>query len=312
MGVLRDDHSGQSYTLSARTLVGRGRGCDLTVADALVSSEHATVFWSTEGWVVRDLASRNGTSLDGERLEPGRDVLLRAGSRLAIGGADNLLTPGDAGPPFPMARRERDGALRAASGDLLALPDDDNPEATVLRGGEGGWSLEMGEQARPVADQDVVVIDDEAWRLHLPTVSAGATISGVTGGLVDPPITVVDVGLRLTVSKDEESVRLQVVLPEGATHDIPPRSWQFLLLHLARSRLSDQGTLGPAEQGWVYVDDVLAGLGMSLGTLRLHVHRARQTLLDLGVEDASALIERRTQAGQLRLGTGRIEVCRSE
>ena len=68
MGELRDDSAGLSYTLSARTLLGRGNGCDVRLEAALVSSEHASLFWTGQAWMIRDLASRNGTFVDGHAV----------------------------------------------------------------------------------------------------------------------------------------------------------------------------------------------------------------------------------------------------
>lgn len=87
-------------------VVGRGSGADLRFdpeRDLAVSAEHAEIVRSPEGWVVRDLESRNGTFVNGRRirgptrLESG-DVLRfgRDGpeARFHLGGPD----PGPAGP----------------------------------------------------------------------------------------------------------------------------------------------------------------------------------------------------------------------
>jgi transcriptional regulator with GAF, ATPase, and Fis domain len=48
--------------------IGR-EGCDLTVEDDLVSRAHAEVDYDGEVWTIRDLGSRNGTFVDGSRVE---------------------------------------------------------------------------------------------------------------------------------------------------------------------------------------------------------------------------------------------------
>ena len=71
MAVLRHMASGRQVQLQPRHLVGRSSECLLRLDSPTVSGEHATVFWSGEGWRVRDLGSRNGTWVGDERLAPG-------------------------------------------------------------------------------------------------------------------------------------------------------------------------------------------------------------------------------------------------
>jgi transcriptional regulator with AAA-type ATPase domain len=62
--------------------VGSDPGCDLVLADRTVSAVHCRIEPDTSGAWVRDLASRNGTWLDGVRTALGR---LAPGSRLRLG-----------------------------------------------------------------------------------------------------------------------------------------------------------------------------------------------------------------------------------
>jgi hypothetical protein len=50
-------------------LMGRGSDCDLTVADRQVSRHHARIECGREGYFLVDLGSKNGTHLNGERVE---------------------------------------------------------------------------------------------------------------------------------------------------------------------------------------------------------------------------------------------------
>lgn len=58
-------------------LIGRDASCDITVDDLLVSRQHVRVTRGELGCVVEDLSSRNGTFVDGRRVE--REVLSRDG-----------------------------------------------------------------------------------------------------------------------------------------------------------------------------------------------------------------------------------------
>src|SRR5580704_5581003 len=50
-------------------LSGRAGPAGAVVADRRLSREHAEIAWSPAGWRVRDLSSRNGTFVDGVRVE---------------------------------------------------------------------------------------------------------------------------------------------------------------------------------------------------------------------------------------------------
>jgi hypothetical protein len=70
--------------LQAVTIIGRGNDVDLRVLDPGVSRRHVQVKVEREGVYAEDLASTNGSTIDGAPLM--KPTLLRPGSRLGIGG----------------------------------------------------------------------------------------------------------------------------------------------------------------------------------------------------------------------------------
>jgi pSer/pThr/pTyr-binding forkhead associated (FHA) protein len=64
-------------------LVGRAAGCDLVLADDDVSREHASFERRWDGVEVRDLGSKNGVELDGERIAEA--ARLRDGQVVVVG-----------------------------------------------------------------------------------------------------------------------------------------------------------------------------------------------------------------------------------
>jgi predicted component of type VI protein secretion system len=89
-----DLYDGKSY------VVGRDARCAIHLDDRLVSREHATIEVAVEGVTVEDLGTRNGTVLDGKRIEPGLKVTLEVGNRLLIGSQElTLLLPRVFWPP---------------------------------------------------------------------------------------------------------------------------------------------------------------------------------------------------------------------
>lgn len=76
--------------------VGRLPTCDITLDDPSVSKQHAQLNWddSARRCTLRDLGSRNGTWIDGQKVHEG-DVSLRDGDVVSFGDVDYwyLLTP---------------------------------------------------------------------------------------------------------------------------------------------------------------------------------------------------------------------------
>ena len=63
-------------------LIGRGEGCDLELAEPSVSRIHARLAFRGGAWIIQDLASTNGTWVNGR--EVGR-FRLRPGDRVSLG-----------------------------------------------------------------------------------------------------------------------------------------------------------------------------------------------------------------------------------
>jgi pSer/pThr/pTyr-binding forkhead associated (FHA) protein len=64
-------------------VIGRGSECDVVIHDLKASRQHCKLTRQEEGFVLEDLASRNGTLVNGLRItEP---VLLKASQTFQIG-----------------------------------------------------------------------------------------------------------------------------------------------------------------------------------------------------------------------------------
>jgi hypothetical protein len=64
-------------------VVGRDPGCELVIEDSRVSKCHAQLRWSGNGWMLEDLESKNGTSING-RTADGAE--LKDGDAISFGG----------------------------------------------------------------------------------------------------------------------------------------------------------------------------------------------------------------------------------
>lgn len=102
--------------LSDEVTVGKSRANDLVIDDPEVSRMHAVLKSYPAGWCIRDLSSRNGTFVNGNRLTAERP--LRAGDEVRVGttiirfsmppSAQDTASTEDAEPPPHLTPRERD------------------------------------------------------------------------------------------------------------------------------------------------------------------------------------------------------------
>lgn len=305
MAALWRRESDHVVALGPRTLIGRGPECRLQLDSRSVSTSHALITFKDGAWWIRDLGSRNGTHLSGQRIEPGAPTRIPDDCRVRFGGED-VEYDWVAGPPGPVAVQPSGTELRASDEGLLALPDVDDPVVVVMDDGDGGWLLEGDDGATACVDGRVVDVAATAWRVHLPHTGPHAELASTWDLSAGADLT--GVGLVLTVSQDEEHVDVQVSSPGGHI-PLSPRVHHYLLLYLARARLADRGPDVPeAEQGWVYASDVCEALRLRPAALSLHMLRARQQLAEAGIHDPSALFERRRLSGQVRLGVADVTV----
>jgi FHA domain len=290
VGLLRDAESGELRALAARSLVGRTALCAVRIADPRVSSEHAVVAWRDDRWWVRDLGSRNGTFLDGRRLDPGEEAPIPPGGALRFG--ERAWTLDDDAAPAPVAVDLVTGAIVTAPGDVLLLPDGLGPTLSVGPTATGGWRAESDTERWDVADLDTVSAGPQRFRLYLPT-SSDPTVGP------DRPVE-----LAFRVSPDEEQVDVEVSCGARVAR-FGRRSHHYLLLTLARIRLA-QPNRSSAERGWVQRDELAHMLRVDRATVNVQVHRIRQELGQHRLDGAERVVEVRTRTGQIRVGTDRI------
>ncbi|HEX2981701.1 MAG TPA: FHA domain-containing protein [Anaerolineaceae bacterium] len=79
--------------------VGRDLGNDIVINDAEVSRRHARLMLQTGGYIIEDLGSTNGTTVNGQRLIG--PYLLRPGDVINLG--ENIVLEFEAGPVDPDA-----------------------------------------------------------------------------------------------------------------------------------------------------------------------------------------------------------------
>jgi len=84
--IARQGENPRQQTLDGSTVtIGRAIDNDLCLVEKTISSHHARLERTREGWQVIDLNSTNGTYLEDEKLLPGRAVFWSPGERLHLG-----------------------------------------------------------------------------------------------------------------------------------------------------------------------------------------------------------------------------------
>ena len=81
--VVAGDDAGSEFVIDrAQTTIGRGRSVDVCFQDEALSSEHAAIEFTGDGFRLRDLGSMNGTLLNGGDVKAGD---LKHGDRFQLG-----------------------------------------------------------------------------------------------------------------------------------------------------------------------------------------------------------------------------------
>ena len=304
MGALLESSTGRRLLLRSRHRLGRGPNNHTILAHGSVSGDHAVLEFQRGCWFLRDLGSRNGTTVNGLPIGGGASQALSVGARIHLGGDPAALVLVEDDPPCAFALGP--GGLERVGGlDWLSL--DEEAPASIYRDDQGQWVLEEGGKHLVVEDGAMVVVGAREWHLHLP-VEISPTVDLGVG-----PTYMHDLRFCFSVSADQEHI--QLVVTHGArTWDLGARSAHYHLLQLARIRLEEEALPGiPTEEaGWVLLDDLLDMLKCSENQVNVYVHRARTQLAGIGVVGASGVVERRQGQRMLRFGSTKVELLEVE
>lgn len=93
--------------------IGREPTNRLVVADERCSRHHCAVFYEHSAWQIRDMDSRNGTIVNGVRID--RDVELTEGATIGIGASELLFTSDLSRPWIRLRRRPPESRGRPAA-----------------------------------------------------------------------------------------------------------------------------------------------------------------------------------------------------
>lgn len=303
MARLKQKSNGLEHQLTAEFSVGRGSESSLRLEDPMVSGRHAIVRWSGTGWTLRDLASTNGTFLDGKPVGAGRTVDLVKGSRVAFGNEHEVFVLLDSTPPQARARSENGQEVVSDHG-MLMLPDSENPDVMVFLSESGTWLAEYGDGTRePVRPGSEIRVNGQTWQLSVPTVLAPTVQSA------DALFNLHSSTLRFHVSCNEETVSVEL-LHRDQRRTLDARTHLYVILTLARARLADQAdpTIQVSEHGWRDIEELLDQLKIDESHFNVAIFRARRQFAKADVPGATELVERRKGERKIRIGAANIEI----
>lgn len=301
MGRLKHAGSERESVLLPEHLIGRSGASQLKLEFGFVSSQHAVLRWTGHRWEVRDLGSRNGTSLNASRLSPGQSASVRRGDILQFGDASQEWTLEDDSAPGTMVIPLDGGDPLVTFTGMLAIPSPESPDVLVYYGADGEWQIERpDEPVASLAGGQTFQAAGRTWRFFPETATKTSA--------PEEARTIAALHLHLAVSRDEEYVELKAEC-RGWIHHLGSRAHNYLLLVLARERMKDRDAgLQDSACGWMYQDDLLRALAVPANQLNIDVFRVRKLFASLEFIDAANIIERRPRLKQLRIGAAQTTI----
>lgn len=141
--VIEEESSGRRVTFTEGLTVGRHPSSCLCLPRKAVSSRHAVLEYREGRWRVRDLGSRNGTSVDGRRIHTWEP--LREGAALRFAGGEAWLVRRLVEPAVHLTSTT--GSALPVPGSLRLVLTPRGPGqgvVSVCSGGAPGACLELG------------------------------------------------------------------------------------------------------------------------------------------------------------------------
>ncbi len=309
--LLRDGAVVHTVPITKEPLhIGRGPANGLVLSDSTVSTHHAMV-WAEGGQLwVRDLDSRNGTFLDGNRITKAEEI--REGQKLRLGSNLELRLQGapDESSLFGRAwlvEDITDGLRFPVAGDRLhfgsgtdahiVVPGDER-EATLVLHSNGEVWLGTDDEERELEDGAEFEVSNRTFRLLLatstlevPTMESATTsqypyrLLATLNGAVGPEATLewIDKHRKFKVDAENRAV---------------------LLYLLARKVVEDRSEGRRADdQGWCTDDEISTGIwgrnAPAANSLHVLVYRLRKQIKGAGFDPW--FIEKKRRAIRIRL-----------
>lgn len=123
--VLKGSNAGREVKIpTPKCLIGRSDECHLRPKSEAISRRHCVIFVKEGNLLVRDLGSKNGTYVNGERIS--EDVKIKSGDTVHFGplGFEVLIDHTLGGDKQPKVNSVKEAAVRVSSNKSTALLED--------------------------------------------------------------------------------------------------------------------------------------------------------------------------------------------
>ena len=282
--------------LPPSALIGRDESCDVQLFDPKSSADHARLRFFKGAWTIRDLGSRNKTTVNGHALEAGESMVVNRGDTLEFGSPKERFAFTSGGPAVPFARNIKDGTTVPMLSDVLMLPPNSrSPQKAILRRHDGRIEIEQPDGRRAAVDREVLTVRNSAWMLRIKTAAHTATRYS--------PLNVPTMVLCFSVGPALERVTIAVT-GGGEKATLRSQAFSWMLLLLARAYDEDTGAKS-AHRGWVTREALCRQLNMTPEYLTVLINRARKKFAAINVACAGELVERAD--GYLRIGVRSVQ-----
>ncbi len=169
--IARGSSKGKEFDITGtQFVIGRAAGCNLRPQSDAISRQHCALFNKDEKIVVKDLGSRNGTVLNGEKLTKSEE--LRTGDELQVGPLHfHVVLMNDQGkviePPGPDIQEHEVQGLPSDSGLISDWLLQEDLAEKSKRGGDPET------RQFKIEESDLIKLDDEDDSTKKPDKAAG-------------------------------------------------------------------------------------------------------------------------------------------
>jgi hypothetical protein len=288
--------------------IGRLPANDLVINDPMVSKHHALVYMDGDALHVRDLGSRNGTLLNGERLqgsatvEPGDQI--RLGPEIVLVVRAEEVAESQLVAPAYLLEDLASGVCVPIGSDRFPIraAEEGGEPATLLMFENGEVWVGHGTEDHPLEIDEPFEVAGRKLCLRQGDALAGATASPVTDRYPYTLVATLD-----GATGPEATLRDQ---PMDRVHRVMAANRAVLLYLLARKWSSDneRGITG-GELGWVADAEVLTGIwgrgARDENKLHVLVYRLRSEVKGAGFDPW--FVEKRRRYIRARLLDARVE-----
>ncbi|KAE8702896.1 putative Cellulose synthase like G2 [Hibiscus syriacus] len=172
--IVQGPRKGETIIYQPGTAIRIGRvvrGNNLPIKDAGISSKHLTIEYGSGKWVIRDLGSSNGTTLNSDLLPADTPFDLRDGDTVKLGETTSILIKIDGGggvaeevPVVQESRRRnpprRGKALKKETDDFNIPKATENQEAAAKRGKGLPRGRKKNEQEDKLEEKETILIEN--------------------------------------------------------------------------------------------------------------------------------------------------------